>query len=802
MKTLKYLLFAFVATLMTMGCSDDLEHIPGAPEQENYGVYFPVQRLDDRIELEPNHKTQVTYKVKRTNTNDAITVPVVVKANVRKIFVVEPIHFKEGESETTFNVYFPEAKIGVEYSCEIRIEDPRYISIYGNQKTGISFSVLRAGWRRLGVGKWRDDIISSLYGVPNPNAEIDVEIFEREDKKGYYRMKAFSTDLLEALFDVPGVPTEGKYTVIDATDPEKVWFPKQNTGLKITDQEGTITIASYVDKQFSIDASDSQYGTVKNGVITFPAQSIYCNLSNFMAADEWVPGNAKALHRIMLPGSRLYDYAVGLQSSESKNGVVNIKATFGKDAKMMKYAFFEGAVEDGIAGLHAQDIDAGLIHIDGELRPEENLDVTLEKTGIYTLVGAVYDAENKMQSYASTVFGYVAQGEEKPVILTIGLEGTNEMAGQGINTDNSVKFYAYGEDVTSMQVGFYRKDKIHGKKYEDLLNESGVIFSDEQLLAVNQKRFHTMFTGLNGDSEYVLVVRAKNGFVTEIKTAEYKTTGQFNPAMEDYTAKDFNMRPLPREVLSAITWNYYATNVLDPNPIRKHYGKVTFKSNRSTGMVDIYGLTTLTFDEEGQGVVEAQHDGTLMALNIKKESYGKVDEQNVTLSVIAEETPAYTYSGMGLILAGSVADGYIFFAANPQVQEQNNLTFSSILIRKGARPVGIMKDMLLVDELVDITKMPVEVLKSIEDFKQVAYESMTIDNYVELRGFDRLKSMIQNGMVVFKIVNHAKSMSPVIAPAHLKTAKATVHKNMHQMTGGLLQASLISTQKVELVEVE
>ena len=802
MKTFKYLLFALVATFTLMACTDELENVPGTPEQENYGVYFPVQRLSDKIELEPNHKTQITYTVKRTNTKDAITVPLVVNPNIKNIFVVEPIHFEEGEDETTFNIYFPEAKIGVEYSCELSIEDPRYISIYGDHKTGLSFTVLRAAWRKLGVGRWRDDVISSLYGVPNPYAEIDVVIYEREDKKGYYRMKAFSTDLLEALFDVPNVPTEGKYTVIDATDPEKVWIPKQNTGCKISDKEGAISIASYVDKQFSIDASDSQYGKVQNGVITFPPQSIYCNLANFMAANEWLPGNVKGMQRIMLPGARLYDYSVLMSKSEPKDGVVKITTKFGEDVAKMKYAFFEGAVEDGIAGIHAQGMDNGDVEIDGEVTESGVLEVRLDKTGIYTLVGAIYDATGKMQDYASISFGYIAQGDEMPVILTVGLEGTNELAGQGINTDNAVKFYAYGENIKSMEVGFYRKDKVHGKTPEELLNNNGIVFGDTELKAVNDKLFHKMFTGLNGDSEYILIVRANNGYVSEIKTAEYKTTGQFNPAMEDYTANDFNMRPLPREVLTATRWNYYATNTMERNPIRKHYGKVTFKDNRTTGSMDIYGLTTFTFDEEGQGAVEAQHDGQLMALNIGKQSYGKVNEQNVFLSIIAEETPAYTYTGMGLILAGTVAEGYIFFAANPQVIEQNNLTFSSILIRKGGKPMGIMRDILLVDEQKDITKMPPEVLKGIENFKQAIYESMTVDNYVELQGLDRLKAMIQNGQVYSKLPNHAEGMIDA-KPALLKAAKAQVSvKEECKVKEGLMKAPLTNHRPTKLVEVE
>lgn len=37
-------------------------------------------------------------------------------------------------------------------------------------------------------GKWRDDILSSAYGIPNRYGEGEVEIYERDDNPGYYRI--------------------------------------------------------------------------------------------------------------------------------------------------------------------------------------------------------------------------------------------------------------------------------------------------------------------------------------------------------------------------------------------------------------------------------------------------------------------------------------------------------------------------------------------------------------------------------------------------------------------------------------
>ena len=46
-----------------------------------------------------------------------------------KILEIEPITFGPGEQETEFTVSFSKAEEGVKYTCEIRIEDPRYISL-------------------------------------------------------------------------------------------------------------------------------------------------------------------------------------------------------------------------------------------------------------------------------------------------------------------------------------------------------------------------------------------------------------------------------------------------------------------------------------------------------------------------------------------------------------------------------------------------------------------------------------------------------------------------------------------------
>ena len=43
-----------------------------------------------------------------------------------------------------------------------------------------------------------------------------------------------------------------------------------------------------------------------------------------------------------------------------------------------------------------------------------------------------------------------------------------------------------------------------------------------------------MFTGLNGDSAYTLLLRAGNGYIHKIIQADYRTTGRYNPALDTF----------------------------------------------------------------------------------------------------------------------------------------------------------------------------------------------------------------------------------------------------------------------------
>ena len=226
MKTLKSLLYVFLAAFLFVGCNDDENFNPGEPEDPDcYSVYFPTQENIGSKELDPAAPTEMTFTVRRLKSEGAIVVPVAVKSSEEGVFIPSQIEFADGQEETTFSIQFPQAEIGTTYKCEVNIEDKKYASVYGEKATGFAFSVTRVKWNKLTgeggetMGKWRDDVISSLFNTPNPNAEVDVEIYERADKPGYYRMNPYTQTLIRALFNGTAQACTEPNIIIDATNP-------------------------------------------------------------------------------------------------------------------------------------------------------------------------------------------------------------------------------------------------------------------------------------------------------------------------------------------------------------------------------------------------------------------------------------------------------------------------------------------------------------------------------------------------------------------------------------------------------
>ena len=550
-----------------------------------------------------------------------------------------------------------------------------------------------------------------------------------------------------------------------------------------------------------MDESAGQYGTLKNGVITFPAQGIVLEPSEGEYAGKFFYANANGLQRIMLPGARVYDYSVTLTKGEPADGVVEIGATLSEDTREFRYAIFTGSLSDGEASLKAQEM------ADGKIAAELIKTITASGTisvqdleggtGKYTLVGCIYGSDEeanpeggetasqnlKMQGYASIPFGYVAKGDEVSVILSIGLEATNEFAGQGITTDNAAKFWAYGEEIESVKYGVFKTDAIQGLDMTAFLQQMGKDFTKEQLDAINGGHYSIMLTGLNGDTEYTFAGLASNGYVSELFTASIRTTGKYNPGLEsEFLYSDFlpqDEQP-SKEYLISTEWNYYAINVMDEKQMRRKIGTVTIEDDptedSSVDLLTITGLTGLMFDEGGQipavyVPASAPLAGITGAISpmLSQDPIGVINGEDIISGCVSEENPEALYAVNYPFIGGAVADGYIYFVPTPNYVEQG-ATFRYLYTLSTTTPYSILTDMLLVDPAKDMGGIPELAAERIAELRRMAAELRQPRNCVERPEFSVSAG---RGSVKTVPTDCAKGFLPASAP-EAKAVRAAV----------------------------
>lgn len=764
MKTLKSLLYVFLASFLFAGCSDDKDFNTGGPEDPDcYNVYFPTQENIGSKELDPAAPTELAFTVRRLKSEGAITVPVTIDSSAADVFAATEIEFADGQEETSFSVVFPTAEIGTTYKCEVNIEDNKYAAVYGEKATGFAFSVTRVKWNLVTgeggetKGKWRDDVISSMFNVANANAEVDVEIYERADKPGYYRMNPYTQTLIRALFNGTAQACTEPNIIIDATNPNAVWMPYQTTGVTLGG-DGEIEIASKVSANFSsVSESASLYGTLKDGIISFPAAGI---MVNFTILGGWYGANSSGLQRIMLPGAKAYDYTLSLTNTEPAAGVVKVGFKFGADVAKVKYAFFNGTMSDALADVRSDEIESGETP-STEITASGTVSASFDDTGIYSVVGNMYNAAGELVGRSYLSFGYVAAGDEKPVILNVHAQVTWEYAADGYTPENSVQGIVYGQDIESGYAGIFKSQDIAGMSDADLMatvKKSGTAFTEEQLGKINDKGLSTLYTDLAGGTDYTLLICAFNGYYSKVFSAMQATQGKPDPLQIHYMYDDADGL---NKADYCKTWDYYAVDVYDDdgNTSRQYFGKVSITDGGATSgyadfdavynsYVKVTGLTGAAGAfNDGESQYMAWSNGMLYVLGPQLVGNVTLQSKNYYVNVLyGNEENTSVYSGRGLLLGAKVADGLVAFVPNPGLQASNNMTFTGMWFGiytgydastntfSGSLGGLLYYKWLL---LADPTMYPASTVATIAKSLSVRPE-----NYVELRGPELVKVLM------------------------------------------------------------
>ena len=715
----KTMLAVMASVPFLASCVQDLVE-KGEPENDSYGVYFgTLTAAQKSVEFDPAEKAELTFTAFRTVEDDDITVPVVVSAtgaekDASSLFTASTVKFEEGQKETTFTVSFPEAELGVTYSVSVSCKDEKYVKIYSQTPTSVSFNVTRVKWNLVKgpngeeYGSWKDDIFSSMFNIPGRFCVNDkIKIYERDDKKGYYRIpdvynpymlsKIFGGQYPEAEFEENCTP--GTYSYIDATNKDKVWLPEQSTGAVISN-DGYLGFASpCTENGFP---GNSVYGTMANGVIRFPAKGV---LLNFNGENSWYYGNIDGNLVIVMPGCKDNDYSLSIATDLSENGVTPVEIKMGADLAKTKYKFYEGKVAAADLPFEAlaisRDEEAAFVEESGVVG------ASFEKTGVYTVIAVGVDAKGEMQVYKSAEFSYVAADDEVPVVLSCGIGSAAKYVPQGYNTDNTVEVYVYGEELAAVKL----TDMITNQNgcIQTLLKTPSV--DEETLDLINTTGYAGPVTGLLPGTEYILLVYASNGYEEDLFMSDESiyTTGDPLPIYQEFEDVDEALLPKTKEGYYG-TYNLYAINTDNVTGLRDYLCTVKisdggYDQDKELDLVKVenfWGSNATKLGIDGTTYFE-YYGGVLYQLDNYYGQCANKPEWYTTLQMFCEQGsfgPGKNYLSYG----GYVTDGYISFFTNHDTYDFNQYALYIYGDEACTDQVGyweIYQDILLVDATKD-----------------------------------------------------------------------------------------------------
>ena len=393
-----YMVFLSLVAFAISSCTSDYDYT-GAPKVANE-VYFSNTQ-QSKIELSKSNSSFVVT-LHRVETKGELTVLLNYTPDEGSIFSV-PNHvtFADGEAEAPITItYNPEdLQYGTYNGGTISVANEDYDTTYGIGS--FTFEAGATEWMDINTNKstgaFRDDAISSLLGIEPPTFEVKIQKSVVEE--GKYRIlnpyKAWADEYAEknkATYD-----GADHYWVINATDPDYVYFEPCETGVDLGLGAVTATsfVADYLSQGVTLDkikvAKPELFGKLEKGVITMPAKSLL-----LLMGDKGYYGGTNGLFSVALPGNVIADYRVeaaykGRFTDANDNDFAQVTMTLSNDVAKVKYALVPAS----------SDLNATVSGIiDGSVASEEvsasgDVQVPFDETGKYVLVMVMYNANDE-----------------------------------------------------------------------------------------------------------------------------------------------------------------------------------------------------------------------------------------------------------------------------------------------------------------------------------------------------------------------------------------------------------------------
>lgn len=554
-----------IAVFSLAACSDKEEYNPGEPELDGcYGVYFPSQEASGSHVYNPTADKTITIKVARTKSEGAITVPVDTISNVSGVFTFGDITFADGQSETTVDVAFDSIAVGKESALSFTISDPQYAYKYGTGATSLDFSILcveyqymldpttnekaKVHWVQKYWGEECDSYLKyyEIDGVRYMQTETipDSHVYNGENYTGY------------GFFGTAEKPEDAvEWSFVWYTEEENnvegqfIVMPYQKTGwYHTTYQEdvllmdnmtytGAKDLASFLSKFGGNPDNDYplSYYDGNGGFYIYVKYYYLPGAGGGFAADPWdVTG--------VVSGYVRTDYSISLATDLADDGVLPVYLELGADVDEVRYNVYDGELVEADAKSKAAEISKAEKGGYQSYTVDKNsaFGVTLDKSGVYTVVALAYAGGEYKGEYAAATFNYVTKDDAETYapVVKIGTETVSDRyAAAGYTASNSFGFYIVGKDLTDVHVAFLETADYTGSeaKYNaQIKGNDKFALSADDLKAVNATGgYADIATDLKALTSYTVVVYASNGQQGAFQTATYTTSGLPNEVIID-----------------------------------------------------------------------------------------------------------------------------------------------------------------------------------------------------------------------------------------------------------------------------
>lgn len=354
MKNLKIFFLSAVVAMAGLftACSEN-DWSAGAPAEGPQAYFSAEAPTSYKLTTED---TAVEIPVMRVETEGALEVPVlatIAEEDAALFTVPAYVNFADGEATATLQISFDRASMedGASYSVMVTLDDPTMTTPYGSSTVTLTFAVPEP-YVLIGTASIWDGIVYPLFVGSVPEEPYEVEVYEHLNYPGYLFFKnAYTKEYpVEYYLDfgmteaqIPqyvSYPEEDVYFYLNASDPSAVVLPTQNIGLNCGYGEMMVGMLSAANAA----SVEECVGTLKNGVITFPAKKMLIQDN-----DGMYYANSAGGFKIALPGAILTDYSV---EAEAAGHVANnagqaapvINVTAGADVAGVAVAFVAGDV--------------------------------------------------------------------------------------------------------------------------------------------------------------------------------------------------------------------------------------------------------------------------------------------------------------------------------------------------------------------------------------------------------------------------------------------------------------------------